>query len=131
MLFLTVFQINKFGLNLNNHIPITVALIMLGLSQIVNVLAYTLIDCSIYNDKLLHQRSESHWIYVKTGDKKGADTDANIYIKLFSDTGKTSNPVKLNYHPRDYFKRGQVDTVLHKFITGSNNSRYFLLNYFR
>ena len=55
---------------------------------------------------------------MKTGDKKGADTDANIYIKLFSDTGKTSDPVKLNYHPKDYFKRGQVDTVLHKFITG-------------
>ena len=81
-----------------------------------------MIDCSIYDDKKLHQRSESHWIYVKTGDKKGANTDANIYIKLFSDKGKTSNPVKLNYHPRDYFKRGQVDTVLHKFITGSNIS---------
>ena len=73
---------------------------------------------SILEDKQLHERSESHWIYVKTGDKKGAETDANIYIKLFSDKGTTSKPIRLNYRARDYFKRGQVDTVFHKFITG-------------
>ena len=51
-----------------------------------------------------------HWIYVKTGDRKGAGTDANIKIILHDDKGQKSPEIALDCIWRNDFERGQTDT---------------------
>ncbi|XP_022087867.1 arachidonate 5-lipoxygenase-like isoform X2 [Acanthaster planci] len=48
-------------------------------------------------------------ILVKTGDRKGAGTDANIYIILHNENGVTSKKIKLDRLFHDDFERGKTD----------------------
>ena len=80
-----------------------------------------LIDCLIYimftnfNKliKILFQfvfLATSYRVSVKTGDVRGAGTDANAYIKIFGsegDTGKIS--LKQSENTKNKFERGRVD----------------------
>lgn len=49
-------------------------------------------------------------VYVKTGDKKFAGTDANVRIKLHDDYGHVTREVKLDNFFRNDFERGQTDS---------------------
>ena len=49
-------------------------------------------------------------ITVKTGDRFGAGTDANVEIVLFDENGKCSKSMALDNYFRDDFERGQEDT---------------------
>ena len=49
-------------------------------------------------------------IHVKTGDRKGAGTDANVYIALYNDYGKRSRDIQLDCKFKDDFERGSLDT---------------------
>lgn len=51
-----------------------------------------------------------HWIYIKTGDRKGAGSDANIKIILYDDRGQKSPEIALDCQFRNDFERGQTDT---------------------
>ncbi|XP_033100777.1 allene oxide synthase-lipoxygenase protein-like [Anneissia japonica] len=48
-------------------------------------------------------------ILVKTSDRRGASTDANIYIALFNSDGHRSKDYKLDTRFRDDFEEGQQD----------------------
>lgn len=48
-------------------------------------------------------------IYVKTGDKKGAGTDADVYIALFTVDGTRSRDIKLDAEWRNDFVAGRMD----------------------
>lgn len=51
-----------------------------------------------------------HEIKVYTGDVRGADTDANVYIILFSENGNSFGPVQLvdPLQDKNPFERGKV-----------------------
>lgn len=51
----------------------------------------------------------SYDITVKTGDRKKAGTDANIYITLIDSDGGSTFPTKLDNLFRDDFERGRTD----------------------
>ncbi|XP_056021366.1 polyunsaturated fatty acid 5-lipoxygenase-like [Ostrea edulis] len=48
-------------------------------------------------------------VKVKTGDKKGAGTDANVHIILLDGSGKQTKPAVLNNRFKDDFERGKID----------------------
>ncbi|XP_071125883.1 polyunsaturated fatty acid 5-lipoxygenase-like isoform X4 [Mytilus edulis] len=48
-------------------------------------------------------------VYVKTGDKKFAGTDANVYIILYDSGGNKTQEFHLDKFFRDDFERGQLD----------------------
>jgi len=48
-------------------------------------------------------------IYVKTGDKKNAGTDANVKIRLHDDNGKQTDDLTLDNFFRNDFESGQLD----------------------
>ena len=50
-----------------------------------------------------------HWIYVKTGDRKGAGTDANVRCILYDDKGNQSEEIKLDCYFKNDFERGKTD----------------------
>ncbi len=62
-----------------------------------------------------------HWIYVKTGDRKGAGTDANIKIVLYDDKGAKSPEITLDCRFRNDFERGQTDTFQAPPLTNLGN----------
>eukprot|EP00112_Aurelia_sp_Birch-Aquarium-sp1_P026556 Seg949.7 transcript_id=Seg949.7/GoldUCD/mRNA.D3Y31 product="Arachidonate 5-lipoxygenase" protein_id=Seg949.7/GoldUCD/D3Y31 len=49
-------------------------------------------------------------ILVKTGDIKGAGTDANVYIALVDDEGRKSRDILLDCTWRDDFEKGNTDS---------------------
>ncbi|XP_046544436.1 allene oxide synthase-lipoxygenase protein-like isoform X1 [Haliotis rubra] len=49
-------------------------------------------------------------VYVRTGDKKNAGTDANVTIILHDDNGHCTGEVKLDNFLRDDFEKGRLDT---------------------
>ncbi|CAH1789947.1 unnamed protein product, partial [Owenia fusiformis] len=49
-------------------------------------------------------------VYVKTGDKKGAGTDGNVYISMIDEDEKRSQDVKLDAAWRNDFEAGRTDT---------------------
>ncbi|XP_013386239.1 allene oxide synthase-lipoxygenase protein-like [Lingula anatina] len=51
----------------------------------------------------------THVLQVKTGDRKGAGTDANVTVILHDDHGKKSSPLKLDHPLRDDLERGSLD----------------------
>ena len=51
-----------------------------------------------------------HWIYVKTGDRKHAGTDANVKVILYDVKGQKSPEIKLDCIFHNDFERGQTDT---------------------
>ena len=60
---------------------------------------------------ILSSRSQPDYtVYVKTGDRKGAGTDANVYIALHNDQGTRSRNIHLNCLWRDDFERGRTDS---------------------
>ena len=50
-----------------------------------------------------------HWIYVRTGDRKGAGTDANVRLILHDKNGHASPEIKLDCVFRNDFERGNTD----------------------
>ncbi|EDV27172.1 uncharacterized protein TRIADDRAFT_50085 [Trichoplax adhaerens] len=48
-------------------------------------------------------------IFIKTGDRKGAGTDANIYIALIDKEGKKSRKIFLDCKWRNDFEQGRTD----------------------
>ena len=55
------------------------------------------------------QGAVDHWIYVKTGDRKGAGTDANITCILWDNNGVKSDEIKLDCFFSNDFERGRTD----------------------
>ncbi len=51
-----------------------------------------------------------HWIYIKTGDRKNAGTDANIKMILYDVRNIKSPEMSFNCAFRNDFERGQTDT---------------------
>jgi arachidonate 5-lipoxygenase len=51
----------------------------------------------------------SYEVVVKTGDKKGAGTDANVQIVLIGASGQQTKPAFLNHVFTNNFERGQLD----------------------
>ena len=49
-------------------------------------------------------------VTVKTGDVKGAGTDANIYCAFIDEEGTRSRDIVLDVMFRDDFEKGNVDT---------------------
>ena len=49
-------------------------------------------------------------IYVKTGDRKNAGTDANVSIILHDDQGNSSDKITLDNFLRNDFEKGRIDT---------------------
>ena len=54
-------------------------------------------------------RRADYEILVKTGDIKGAGTDANVYIALVDDEGRKSRDILLDCTWRDDFEKGNTD----------------------
>ena len=47
---------------------------------------------------------------MKTGDERGAATDANVYVKLFGVDGDTGLiPLKQSENTKNKFEQGRVD----------------------
>ena len=52
----------------------------------------------------------SYHVSVKTGDVRGAGTDADVFIKLFGVKQSTSNvALRSAEHTKDKFERGRTD----------------------
>lgn len=49
-------------------------------------------------------------VQVKTGDVKGAGTDANVYLSLISESGIESRAIHLDCKWRDDFEKGNLDS---------------------
>ena len=49
-------------------------------------------------------------VSVRTGDKKGAGTDSNVYITMRDRDGLATEPKKLDVFFRDDFERGNTDS---------------------
>jgi hypothetical protein len=54
-------------------------------------------------------------IFVQTGDRPKAGTDANVYIVLYGEGDKKSPETKLDVLFHDDFERGQLDKFKLKF----------------
>ena len=51
-------------------------------------------------------------VFVHTGDKRGAGTNANIFLNIFGELGDTGDrPLKESKSNRDKFERDQVSLV--------------------
>ncbi|XP_014670639.1 PREDICTED: arachidonate 5-lipoxygenase-like, partial [Priapulus caudatus] len=61
----------------------------------------------VYRPYLLS--SSEHHIYVRTGDKRGAGTDANVYVRLYDSDGRQSADITLDVPFRDDLERGNMD----------------------
>ena len=55
------------------------------------------------------ERTTDYNIYVQTGDRRNAGTDANVRIKLHDADGNSSEPITLDNYFRNDFERGQLD----------------------
>ncbi|KAL5011283.1 hypothetical protein ScPMuIL_009834 [Solemya velum] len=53
-------------------------------------------------------------VYVKTGDRKFAGTDANVRIRLHDESGNVTEEAKLDNFLRNDFERGQTDSFVLK-----------------
>ena len=52
-----------------------------------------------------------HWIYVKSGDKKGSVVDVNLRAILYDDKGNQSQEIHLDCYLRNDFERGKTDVI--------------------
>ena len=51
-------------------------------------------------------------VFVHTGDKRGAGTNANIFLNIFGELGDTGDrPLEESKSNRDKFERNQVSLV--------------------
>ena len=51
-------------------------------------------------------------VFVHTGDKRGAGTNANIFLNIFGELGDTGDrPLEKSKSNRDKFERNQVSLV--------------------
>ena len=51
-------------------------------------------------------------VFVHTGDKRGAGTNANVFLNIFGELGDTGNrPLEESKSNRDKFERNQVSLV--------------------
>lgn len=48
--------------------------------------------------------------YVKTGDKKGAGTNSDVFIAFYNADGDRSRDIKLDVSWRDDFEAGNIDS---------------------
>lgn len=49
-------------------------------------------------------------VYVKTGDRRNAGTDANVYIILYDEKNNKTSPFKLDNFLKNDLERGHLDT---------------------
>ena len=68
-------------------------------------------------------KGTNYIITVKTGDKKGAGTDANVGIALINETGESSQELKLDCRWRDDFEKGHIDDFPVKNLEGFGSIR--------
>ena len=55
---------------------------------------------------------------MKTGDKRGCGTDANVFLLLFGETGSSGElPLKESKTNSDKFERGQTDVFSFKMLS--------------
>ncbi|KAJ8298470.1 hypothetical protein KUTeg_025001 [Tegillarca granosa] len=66
----------------------------------------------------LARQTNDYIIYVRTGDKKFAGTDANVKIKLHSENGNVSDDIVLDESFRNEFESGAIDTFNVKNLHG-------------
>ena len=52
-----------------------------------------------------------HWIYVKTGDRKGAGTDVNCHAILHDEKGNKTQELSLCCYFKNDYERGKTDIV--------------------
>ena len=50
-----------------------------------------------------------HWVYVKTGDRKGVGTDAHVRVILYDSDNHKSPEIQLNCYFNSDFQRGKTD----------------------
>ncbi|KAK2188581.1 hypothetical protein NP493_128g05087 [Ridgeia piscesae] len=50
-----------------------------------------------------------HWIYVKTGDRKGSGTDANVRAILYDNAGHESPVINLDCYFQNDYERGKTE----------------------
>ncbi|CAH1789942.1 unnamed protein product, partial [Owenia fusiformis] len=55
-------------------------------------------------------KTEDYVIYVKTGDKKGAGTDGNIFVSLIDEAGARTRDLELDTLWKDDFEAGNTDS---------------------
>ncbi|XP_059168642.1 allene oxide synthase-lipoxygenase protein-like isoform X2 [Physella acuta] len=58
----------------------------------------------------LAKRSSDYMIYVQTGDRRNAGTDANVRIVMHDEYGHSSLPITLDNYFKNDFERGCLDT---------------------
>ncbi|XP_041360184.1 allene oxide synthase-lipoxygenase protein-like isoform X2 [Gigantopelta aegis] len=58
----------------------------------------------------LSRPGSDYLIYIKTGDRKNAGTDANVFIILHDDQGRRSEKITLDNFLRNDFEKGRMDT---------------------
>ncbi len=67
-------------------------------------------DCFWLTRNLSAAAMETYHVYVYTGDKFGAGTDANVYIVLFGDNDDTGEVwLKTSKTNKNKFERKQMD----------------------
>ncbi|CAG5132221.1 unnamed protein product, partial [Candidula unifasciata] len=59
---------------------------------------------------MFQKPSSDFMIYVQTGDRRNAGTDANVRIVMHDDDGHASSPIILDNYFKNDFERGCLDT---------------------
>lgn len=59
---------------------------------------------------LFTKPSSDYMIYVQTGDRRNAGTDANVRIVMHDEYGNSSEPITLDNYFKNDFERGCLDT---------------------
>lgn len=63
-----------------------------------------------------HLDKTSYEIRIKTGDRFGAGTDANVHLKIFGEKGDTDKiQLKSAEHTKNKFEQGQTDKFTYEF----------------
>ena len=59
-----------------------------------------------------HSTEVDYRIMIKTGDENDAGTDANVYLQMFGEKGKTQNFALREEGDKRRFERGWMDKFL-------------------
>jgi hypothetical protein len=59
---------------------------------------------------LFFSEATSYKVTVRTGDVRGAGTDANVYVQVFGKQGDTGKlPLRQSQNTKNKFERGRAD----------------------
>ena len=63
-----------------------------------------------------HLDKTSYHVRIKTGDRLGAGTDANVHLKIFGEKGDTDKiQLKSSDNTKNKFEKGQIDQFTYEF----------------